>query len=169
MTMATQNPKHDRAQAQKATVRMQGDREMHVERIFNAPRDRVWKAMTDPKLVAQWWGRGNKLVIEKMEVKKGGHWRYVEHSDGAEHGFEGRYREVRAPEFIESTFEWDGAPGHASIDSMRLEDMGDGRTKLIVKTLFMTAEDRDGMVSAGMESGMNESYEALDRVLAGMG
>ena len=170
MTMATQNPKKDATQPgpQKATVTRRGDRELHIERIFNAPRDRVWKAMTDPDLVAQWWGRGNKLVIEKLEVKKGGHWRFVEHSDGQEYGFEGRYREVRAPEFLEYTFEWDGQPGHVSVDSTRLEDLGDGRTRVVVDTLFLSAEDLDGMMQAGMEGGMNESYAALDRVLAAM-
>jgi uncharacterized protein YndB with AHSA1/START domain len=168
MTMATENPKKDRAVAARATLTMRGDRDMHIERIFNAPRDRVWKAMTDPKLVAQWWGRGNKLVIEKMDVQRGGHWRYVEHSDHGEFGFEGRYREVRPPELIESTFEWDGLPGHVIVNTTRLEDLGDGRTKLIVDSLFLTAEDRDGMVQSGMEGGMNESYAALDRVLAAM-
>ena len=66
----------------RATVTTPTDREIHIERIFNAPRDRVWKAMTDPALVAQWWGRGNKLVIEKFEPVRGGHWRFVEHADG---------------------------------------------------------------------------------------
>ncbi|WP_244238607.1 SRPBCC domain-containing protein [Corallococcus terminator] len=70
------------------------DREVRTERIFNAPRERVWKAMTDPALVVQWWGRGNTRVIERMEVQRGGHWRYVEHAPDGQHGFEGRYREV---------------------------------------------------------------------------
>lgn len=165
--MAMQNPKQDRGTA-KATLTVRGDRELHVERIFNASRDRVWKAMTDPALVAQWWGRGNKLVIEKMDVTRGGHWRYVEHSDHGEHGFEGRYGDIRPPEFIESTFEWDGMPGHVILNKSRLEDLGDGRTKLIVDSMYMTAQDRDGMMQSGMETGMNESYAALDRVLAAM-
>ena len=63
-----------------ATITTPTDREVRIERIFDAPVERVWQAFTDPKLVAQWWGRGNKLVIEKMEVERGGHWRYVEHS-----------------------------------------------------------------------------------------
>ena len=170
MTMATQKPKKDTQQAapQKATLTKRGDRELHVERIFNAPRDRVWKAMTDPTLVAQWWGRGNKLVIEKLEVKKGGHWRFIEHSDGQQYGFEGRFREVREPDLLEYTFEFDGYPGHVSVDSTKLEDLGDGRTRIVVDTLFLTAEDLDGMMQAGMEGGMNESYAALDRVLAAM-
>ncbi len=167
MTMATQNPKQDRATT-KATVIPKGDRELRTERIFNAPRDRVWKAMTDPALVAQWWGRGNKLVIEKLEVKRGGHWRFVEHSDHGQHGFEGRYREVKPPELLEYTFEWDGQPGHVVVDSTTLEDLGDGRTRILVTSMFMTAVDRDGMMQSGMEQGMNESYAALDKVLASM-
>ena len=144
------------------------EREIHVERIFNAPRDRVFKAMTDPKLVAQWWGRGNNVVIEKMEVERGGHWRFVEHGPDGVHGFEGRYREVTPPERIVQTFEWDGMPGHVIVETMTLTDLGDGRTRLNVISLFHTNEERDGMLHSGMEGGMNESYNALDRVLAAL-
>ena len=154
--------------ARKATLSTPTDREIRVERIFNAPRDRVWKAMTDPKLVAQWWGRGNKLVIEKFEVKRGGHWRFVEHGPEGEHGFEGRYREVTPPERIVQSFEWDGMPAHVIIETMNLEDLGDGRTRLVTVSLFHTSEERDGMLHSGMEGGMNESYAALDRLLASM-
>ena len=54
----------------KAKITTPGDRDVRIERIFNAPRERVWQAITDPKLIAQWWGRGNKLVIEKLELKR---------------------------------------------------------------------------------------------------
>jgi uncharacterized protein YndB with AHSA1/START domain len=126
----------------------------------------VWKAYTEPELVRQWWGRGNKLVIEKMEVERGGHWRFVEHSDQGVHGFEGRYREVTPPDRLVSTFEWDGMPGHVLVETTIFEDMGDGRTRIIATSLFHTTEDRDGMLQSGMEGGMNESYAALDRLLA---
>lgn len=149
----------------KATLTTPSDREIRVERIFNASRDRVWKAMTDPELLAQWWGRGNKLVVEKLDMVRGGHWRVVEHADGQTHGFEGRYREVTPPERVVQTFEWDGMPGHVILETMTLEDLGDGRTKLVNISLFMTHEDRDGMMQSGMEDGMAESYAALDRVL----
>jgi uncharacterized protein YndB with AHSA1/START domain len=152
----------------KATITKPSDREIRIERIFNASRDRVWKALTDPKLVAQWWGRGNKLVIERLEVKRGGHWRFVEHSDEGEHGFEGRFAEVTPPERVVQTFEWDGMPGHVALETMTLEDLGDGRTKLVTTSLFHTTQDRDGMLQSGMEGGLNESYAALDRVLATM-
>jgi len=145
------------------------DREIRVERVFNAPRERVWRAFTDPELVAQWWGRGNKLVVERMEVERGGHWRYVEHAPGGVHGFEGRYREVTPPERLVQTFEWDGMPGYVEVTTVILQDLGDGRTKVIATSLFHTTEERDGMLKSGMEQGLNQSYAALDRVLAKLG
>jgi len=153
-----------------AALSTPSDREIRVERIFAAPRERVWQAMTDPALVAQWWGRGNRLVIERNEVVRGGHWRYVEHSpDGGVDGFEGRYREVVPPERVVRTFEWDGMPGHVIVETATLEDLGDGRTKLVTVSLFHTTMERDGMLHSGMEGGMNESFAALDRLLATMG
>ena len=150
----------------KATITTPSDRDIRIERIFNAPRERVWRALTDRELVAQWWGRGNKVVIERMEVERGGHWRFVEHSNDGVHGFEGRYSEVVPPERIVQTFEWDGMPGHVALETMTLEDLGDGRTKIVTVSLFHTTEDRDGMLNSGMEGGLNESYAALDRLLA---
>jgi uncharacterized protein YndB with AHSA1/START domain len=153
----------------RATITTPTDREIRIERIFNAPRDRVWQAMTDPKLVAQWWGRGNKLVIERLEVERGGHWRFVEHSPHGVQGFEGRFSEVTPPERVVQTFEWDGMPGHVALETATLEDLGDGRTRLVNISLFHTTEDRDGMLQSGMEGGLNESYAALDRLLARLG
>lgn len=152
----------------KAKLTTPSDREIRVERIFAAPRERVWKAMTDPALVAQWWGRGNKLVVERLEVERGGHWRFVEHSPEGIHGFEGRFREVTPPERMVQTFEWDGMPGYVVLEHVTLEDLGDGRTKLVNTSLFYTTEERDGMLHSGMEEGMNQSYAALDELLARM-
>ena len=143
------------------------DRTIRVERTFDATRDRVWRAYTEPALVAQWWGRGNKLVIEKMEVVRGGHWRYVEHTpDGETHGFEGRYREVAPQDRIVRTFEWDGMPGHTILETVELTDLGDGRTRIVGTSLFFAPEERDGMLHTGMEGGMAQSFAALDRLLA---
>src|SRR4051812_20629334 len=100
------------ATATKTTVSKLSDRELGFERIFDASRDRVWAAYTDPKLIAQWWGRGNKLDVEKWEFERGGHWRVVEHANGESHGFEGRYREITPKDRIVRTFEWDGMPGY---------------------------------------------------------
>jgi uncharacterized protein YndB with AHSA1/START domain len=145
-----------------------GEREIRTERVFDASRDRVWRALTEPELIAQWWGRGNRLVIERLEVERGGHWRFVEHADGV-HGFEGRYREVTPPERLVWTFEWDGMPGHVAVDTTELEDLGDGRTKVITTSLFHTTAERDGMLSSGMQAGLDQSYAALDRLLAKLG
>jgi uncharacterized protein YndB with AHSA1/START domain len=153
----------------RVTVSTPSDREIRVERIFAAPRELVWRAMTDPALVAQWWGRGNRLVIERDERVRGGHWRYVEHAGGESHGFEGRYAEVVPPERVVRTFEWDGMPGHVALETATLEDLGDGRTRLVSVSLFHTVADRDGMLHSGMEGGIAQSYAALDRVLATLG
>ena len=150
----------------KLTVSTPSEREIVIERVFDAPRSLVWRAFTDPELVAQWWGRGNKLVIERMEVERGGHWRYVEHSPDGVDGFEGRYREVTPPERIVQTFEWDGMPGYVAVDTAIFEDLGDGRTRVVSTSLFHTTEERDGMLNSGMEQGLNERYAALDELLA---
>jgi uncharacterized protein YndB with AHSA1/START domain len=159
MSTATQS-------ARKATVTTPTDREIRIERVFDAPRDRVWRAFTDPKLIAQWWGRGNKLVIEKFEVERGGHWRFVEHGPEGKHGFEGRYREVTPQDRIVQTFEWDGMPAYVIIETIEFTDLGDGRTKVVNVSLFHTTDERDGMLQSGMEEGLNQSYAALDRLLA---
>jgi uncharacterized protein YndB with AHSA1/START domain len=149
-----------------STLTTPSDREIHVERVFDAPRDRVWRAYTDPKLVAQWWGRGNKLDIQKMDLKPGGDWRYVEHSDHGEFAFHGRYREITPQDRIVQTFAWDGMQGHEIVETARFIDLGNGRTKVVSTSLFHSKDERDGMVKMGMEKGMNESYAALDRLLA---
>jgi uncharacterized protein YndB with AHSA1/START domain len=154
------------ATSPRANVTTPGDREIRIERIFNAPRHLVWQAFTRPEMVAQWWGRGNKLVVEKLEVERGGHWRFVEHSAEGVHGFEGRFREVVPEERLVHTFEWDGMPGHTVLETVALEDLGDGRTRVVNTSLFFTTEERDGMLRSGMETGLNQSYAALDRLLA---
>ncbi|MCY1083237.1 SRPBCC family protein [Archangium lansingense] len=153
-------------ETQRASVTTPTEREIRIERVFNASRERVWLAMTDPDLVAHWWGRGNKLVIERLEVQRGGHWRFVEHSREGIDGFEGRYREVKQPERLVHTFEWDGMPGYVAIETVTLEALPDGRTRVINTSLFHTTEERDGMLKSGMEQGLNESYAALDKLLA---
>ena len=156
------------ANISKLTITTPSDREIHIERIFDAPRELVWRAFTDPDLIAKWWGRGNRLVIERMEVERGGHWRFVEHSPEGVHGFEGRYREVSPPERLVQTFEWDGMPGHVAIETATFTDLGDGRTKVTNTSLFHTTEERDGMLNSGMEQGLGQSYAALDRLLETM-
>jgi uncharacterized protein YndB with AHSA1/START domain len=150
-----------------AIVTTPAEREIHIERVFDAPRDRVFAAFTDPELIPQWWGpRDVTTVVDQMDVRPGGSWRFViNNSDGSQTAFRGTYREINPPELIVQTFEWEGMPGHVSVETARFEDLG-GRTKITNTTLFHTQEERDGMLASGMERGLNETYARLDEVLA---
>lgn len=140
-------------------------RSFRVEREFDAARAHVWRALTDSTLIAKWWGRGNPVDVERLELRPGGHYRFVEHAPDGTYGFEGRYQDIQEPDVIEQTFGWDGMTGHASLDSIRLMPLPGDRTKLVSTTLFETREERDAMLAMGCEEGMNQSYAALDRVL----
>lgn len=154
-------------QQRTAKVTKPTDREIHIERMLDAPRDRVFAAFTDPELIPQWWGpHGTTTVVDRMDVEPGGGWRFViRNSDGSETGFRGTYREVSPPERLVQTFEWEGMPGYVSVETAHFEDLGD-RTRVVTTTLFHTPEERDGMMESGMEKGMNETYARLDDLLA---
>jgi len=152
--------------ANKATVTTPSEREIHIERVFDAPRDRVFAAYTDPELIPQWWGpHGTETVVDVMEVEAGGSWRFISRGDDGETAFRGTYREVTPPERIVQTFEWEGMPGHVSVETAEFEDLGE-RTKVVTTSIFHTPEERDGMLGSGMEKGMNETFERLDELLA---
>ena len=157
----------DQAQAPTAIVTTPTDREIHIERVFDAPRDRVFAVYTDPELIPEWWGpRGTIAVVDQMDVRPGGSWRFVfPEPDGTETAFRGTYREITPPERIVQTFEWEGMPGHVSVETATFEDLGD-RTKVTTTSIFHTTEERDGMLGSGMEGGMNETFARLDELLA---
>jgi uncharacterized protein YndB with AHSA1/START domain len=156
------------AAQQQATVTTPADREIHIERVFDAPRDRVFAAFTDPELIPEWWGpHGTTTTVDTMDVRAGGSWRFViRDADGTEQGFRGTYREVTPPERIVHSWEWEGMPGYVSIETATFEDLGD-RTRLTTVALYHTPEERDGMLASGMERGMNETFARLDELLAG--
>jgi uncharacterized protein YndB with AHSA1/START domain len=156
----------DQQQAPTAIVTTPTDREVHIERVFDAPRDRVFAAFNDPKLIPEWWGpRDTTTVVEEMDARPGGSWRFlIRHADGREDAFRGTYREITPPERIVRTFEWEGMPGHVAVETATFEDLGE-RTKVIATSLFHTTEERDGMLASGMERGLNETYARLDELL----
>jgi uncharacterized protein YndB with AHSA1/START domain len=143
------------------------DREIAIERVFDAPRERVYAAFTDPDLIPQWWGRHeDTTTVDKMEVKTGGDYRFITgDSSGNEQAFRGTFREVTPPERIVQTQEWEGMPGHVLVETIIFEDLGD-RTKVTSTSLFHTAAEAQGMIDSGMEIGLNESYARLDDLLA---
>ena len=153
--------------SRKATVTKPSDREFRVERVFDAPRDRVFATLIDPELIPEWWGpRGMTTIVEEMDPERGGRWCFLmRDADGGETRFRGTYREVTPPERIVQTFEWSGMPGHVSVETATLEDLGE-QTRVVSVSVFHLTEERDGMLDSGMEGGMNETYERLDEVLA---
>ena len=149
------------------SVSTPSEREIRLEREFDAPRERVFAVMIDPALISEWWGpRGTTTTVDEMDVRPGGAWRYVvRNEDGSETAFRGIYREIAAPERIVQTFEWEGMPGYVSVDSAVLEDLGE-RTRLVTTSLFHTIEERDGMLASGMEGGAGETFNRFEELLA---
>jgi uncharacterized protein YndB with AHSA1/START domain len=138
-----------------------------VTREFAAPRDLLFRAYTDPELVAQWLGpRSMKMVIDRYEVKDGGVWRYVHvDPDGNEYGFHGVFHGTPSPDGTVQTFEFEGAPGHVSLGSLSFEE-GSGRTIVRVHSVYQSVEARDAVLESGMERGMSEGYERLEELIA---
>ena len=143
---------------------------IEVEREFDAPRELVFRAWTDPKLLVRWLGpRRLQMRIDYWELnEQGGSYRYV-HSgeDGFEHAFHGSFHRTGAdPYTLLQTFEYEGAPGYVSLDELRLLEEG-GRTVARIRSVHQTVEARDAMVEAGMAEGMNDGFDKLDELLAG--
>ncbi|HTP02797.1 MAG TPA: SRPBCC family protein [Anaerolineales bacterium] len=143
-----------------------GKQEIVITRLFDVPRERLFKVMNDPELLPQWWGPERyTTTVEKMDVRPGGSWRFVQAAaDGGTHAFHGVYHEVRPPERLVYTFEYEGVPGHVTMDTITFEDTG-GKTLLREQSVFQSVEDRDGMVQSGMEEGANASMERLEALL----
>jgi uncharacterized glyoxalase superfamily protein PhnB/uncharacterized protein YndB with AHSA1/START domain len=137
-----------------------GRPEVIVTHHFDAPRSKVYKAYTDPVLVAQWWGpKIFTTTVDIMNVRPGGEWRII-HRDAAgnQHAFRGVYHEVRPNERLVKTFEYENMPGHALLEIITFEDH-EGGTRVVEKSVFQSVEERDGMVKTGMESGVKDSHD----------
>jgi uncharacterized protein YndB with AHSA1/START domain len=148
-----------------------GKQEVFITREFDAPRELVFKAHTDPDLYCQWLGpRGYEMTLETFEPVSGGRYRYI-HKDpeGNQYGFHGVFHEM-SEELMIQTFEFEGLPekGHVTLDSARLEKLPGNRTRITIQSVFQSVSDRDGMIQSGMERGVREGYERLDEILAGM-
>lgn len=144
-----------------------GKQEIVITREFDAPRDLVFKAYSDPKAIPQWWGpRYLTTTVEKMEVRPGGLWKYRQRdAQGNEFNFHGVYHSVESPSRIVSTFEFEGAPGSVSLETVTFEEQG-GRTKLRSQAIFQSVAERDAMVVSGMEEGVHDTYDRLEEVVA---
>jgi uncharacterized protein YndB with AHSA1/START domain len=142
---------------------------INMEREFDAPRDLVYKAYTDPELLVQWLGpRKYRMAIDKYDVRDGGQWRYI-HSDdeGNAWGFHGVFHGTPSIDRVVQTFEFEGAPGHVALDELTLEER-DGRTVMRTHSVYQSLEARDAMVESGMAEGVEDGYQRLDELLAGL-
>jgi uncharacterized protein YndB with AHSA1/START domain len=139
-----------------------------MSRDFDAPRELVWKVCTDPELLPKWWGpRQYVTVVDKMDVRVGGEWRYVQtDAEGNEHAFRGVFTAVVPPERLAYTFEYEPMAGHISTDTITFVALADGKTRMISRTTFDTLEDLEGMLQSGMEGGAVETWDRLEELLA---
>ena len=154
------------ASGNKLTVTTPSEREILSTRIFDAPRDLVFEAHSSCEHMSHWWGpRKYEFASCEMDFRPGGAWRIVHRGpDGEIPGFRGEFREIVRPERIVWTFEWEGMPGHVSVQTATFEEH-DGKTTLTATALFDTTEDRDGMLESGMEEGAADTYDRLDEYL----
>ena len=138
-----------------------------ITREFDAPRDLVFKAYTDPELLVQWLGpRKYKMTVESWDVRDGGKWRYINSDDdGNEWGFRGVFHGDQTPDGMVQTFEFEGWPGNVSLESLIFEE-NDGKTVIRNHSVYQTVQARDAMVESGMEGGVNEGFDRLDELLA---
>jgi len=143
-----------------------GRQDIVTRRVFDAPRDVVFRVFTDPELIPEWWGpRRYETIVDHADVRPGGGWRYLNRSAEGEYGFHGVYHDVTAPERVVQTFEFEGVPGHVALETALFEELPDGRTQYTGISVFQSVEDRDGMAATDMEEGMRESYARMDQLL----
>jgi uncharacterized protein YndB with AHSA1/START domain len=141
---------------------------VRITREFDAPPEKVFRAHTDPDLVARWFGpRDYEVRIDRWDCRTGGAYRLVHVGDGKEFGFHGCFHEVRPSELIVQTFTYEDEPDGVALERMVFEDLGDGRTRLTATSLVDSFEGRDAFLASGMEGGVREAYERLDDLLAG--
>ncbi|MBK5306172.1 MAG: SRPBCC family protein [Frankiaceae bacterium] len=140
---------------------------VRIIREFDAPREKVFRAHTDPELIVEWLGpRDLTMTIDHYDCRTGGSYRYVHTREGEEYGFNGCFHEVRPSELIVQTFTFEGYPDSVALERLVLKDIGNGRTRLTATSLVDSFEGRDAFVAGGMETGVREGYERLDELLA---
>jgi uncharacterized protein YndB with AHSA1/START domain len=138
-----------------------------ITREYDAPRDLVFRAYTDPDLLVRWLGpRDLTMTVEEYEPRDGGRWRYVStDAQGNRYGFHGVFHGTPSPDLTVQTFEFEGAPGHVSLESLTLTER-DGRTLVQTVSTFQSVADRDAMVASGMEHGVHDSDQRMDELLS---
>jgi uncharacterized protein YndB with AHSA1/START domain len=148
-----------------AKITFPSDTSYEITRQFDAPAELVFKAITTPELVKQWWGfdTGEWQVCE-IDLRVGGRWRYVVIDRGMEVGFHGEIKEIDAPHRYVSTEAYEGIPDpddNASLNTITLAE-ADGVTTMTVHVEMYSQEAREAVLASGMETGMQVSYNRLE-------
>jgi uncharacterized protein YndB with AHSA1/START domain len=156
-----------------ATVELPTDEQILITREFDAPKELVYKAWTTPELVKRWWsGKKGEVTLAEIDLRVGGAWRYVMNaSEGFEVAFHGEYREIVPNERIVSTEIYeipDQGDSPPTINTATFTEV-DGRTTLEILVQCPSKELRDTIIDSGMESGMQESMDALEQVAISLG
>jgi uncharacterized protein YndB with AHSA1/START domain len=151
-----------------ARVTLPADNQILITREFNAPARLVWRAYTTPELIRRWWGGARGTVTSaEVDLRVGGRWRYVMRAnEGFEVAFHGEYREIAAPDRLVDTEAFEGIPDadeHAGLVTVTLAEQDD-RTSMEMLCEYRDRSDRDAVIDAGMEGGMQESMDALEKV-----
>jgi uncharacterized protein YndB with AHSA1/START domain len=137
-----------------------------TEREFDAPAELVHRAFLEPDLIVQWLGpRKYEMVIDKFDARAGGAYRYIHRNAEAEWAFHGVFHSLAIDNMVQ-TFEFEGYPGHVSLDQVVIEDIGGGRSRIRGHSVFQSVADRDGMIENGMSDGVEEGYDRLDELMA---
>ena len=141
-----------------------GKQDIVFKKVFDAPRDIVFRALTDPSLVPSYWGPAQyETIVDVMEPRHGGRWRFIHRGPEGDFGFRGVYHEV-SPERIVQTNEFEGAPGYVALETAVLEER-DGKTHYTAVSLAGSVEARDALVASGMEGGARQLYDRLEKVI----
>ena len=142
------------------------DREITLTRLFDAPRELVFEAMTKPEHVRRWWGILNdehSVPVCEIDLRVGGTWRYVGRGPKGEYDFFGEFREISAPERIVYTENYAPFPDSSSVVTSLLTEEN-SKTRLTVTALYPSKEVRDMVIASGMERGAAISYDHLEKV-----
>jgi uncharacterized protein YndB with AHSA1/START domain len=140
---------------------------INVRRFFKAPPELVYEALTQPEYIRRWFGPRRLEITEcEADLRVGGTWRVVHRApDGTEFVFGGTLLELDPPHRRVGTFRWEGAPEHEAVETFEVTAV-EGGTLLTSTMRHGSLEARDMHVANGMESGMVESYERLDELVA---
>lgn len=143
--------------------------ELLIRHVFDAPVEQVFTTWITPETLPLWWGPAYlETTVEHMRPVTGGSYRIFQRApDGSVHGFHGVYHAVDAPHRIVSTFEYEGAPGHVTLDTLTFTER-DGRTHYTSHSIFQSLADRDAMLSANCEPGVRETMARMAELLRRM-